>query len=83
MSQTEQPLQVDLQLGGLEGAALQAPAVVLAPLEDRWVQVSVRLPAQQVARLAGKTLPLQFEVATRTSQGTSRVAEGSTFGVPR
>ncbi|TBO31200.1 cytochrome c oxidase accessory protein CcoG [Aquabacterium lacunae] len=83
MSQTEQPLQVDLQLGGLEGAALQAPAVVLAPLEDRWVQVSVRLPAQQVARLAGQTLPLQFEVATRTSQGTSRVAEGSTFGVPR
>jgi cytochrome c oxidase accessory protein FixG len=83
MNQTEQALQVDLHVSGVDHAVLQAPAVVLGPVDDRWVQVSVRLPAQQAARLAGQTLPLQFEVATRSAQGTSRVVESSTFRVPR
>jgi cytochrome c oxidase accessory protein FixG len=83
MSQTEQLLQVDIRPAGLEGATVQAPPVVLAPLEDRWVQVTVRLPTQWATRWAGQTLPLQFEVATRSAQGTSRVVEGSTFRVPQ
>lgn len=83
MSQTEQPMNVDLQFSGPEGAVLQASPVALTPLEDRWVQVSVRLPAPVASRLAGKTLPVLFALATRHSDGTSRVTEVSTFKVPR
>ncbi|MEY4766361.1 MAG: cytochrome c oxidase accessory protein CcoG [Pseudomonadota bacterium] len=83
MNQTDLPQRLQVGVSGLPGAVAQALAVVLAPVEDRQVQVAVRLPATQAAALAGQTVGLRFEVASRSPQGTSLVSEHSTFIVPR
>ena len=83
MNQTDHPQRVQVGVSGLQGAVANASAVVLGPVEDRQMQVSVRLPAQQALALAGRAVPLRFEVASRDDQGTSLVTERSTFIVPR
>ena len=84
MNQTDESQHIAIGVSGLPGAVLQASnAIFLGPVEARQVQLSVRLPAQEAARLAGRTLPLRFEVASRTSQASSLVTEVSTFLVPR
>lgn len=83
MNQTDQAQRIEIGVAGLPGAVAQAPVVVLGPVEDRQVHVSVRLRAQQAGRLAGQTLPVRLEVASRSDQGSSRISEPSTFIVPR
>ena len=83
MNQTDSPQQLRIGVSGLSGAVTQASAVVLGAVEDRQVQVAVRLPSSQAAALAGQTVPLRFEVASRDAKGSSLVTERSTFIVPR
>ena len=83
MNQTDAPQRLQIGVSGLPGAQVQAPEVVLGPVEDRLVQVSVRVPAEQAARWAGQTLALRVDVASRSSGSSSLVSEGSTFIVPR
>lgn len=83
MNQTDLPQRIELGVAGLHGAVAQARTVVLGPVEDRQVHVSVRLDAQQAARLAGRTLALQWQVASRSDEGSSLVSELTTFIVPR
>lgn len=83
MNQTDDPQGIQIGVSGLPGAVAQSAAVILGPVEDRLVQVSVRVPAAQAAALAGRTVPIRFEVANRTAQASSLVSEGSTFIVPR
>jgi cytochrome c oxidase accessory protein FixG len=83
MNQTDLPLRVRLSVSGLPGAVADAPEVLLGPVEDRQVNVTVRLRAQQAAQQAGQTLPVRLAVASRSEVGSSLVSEGSTFIVPR
>ena len=70
-------------VSALPGATVQASEVLLGPVEDRAVQVSVRVPAELAAQWAGQTRLLRLEVASRHSEGSSLVSEASTFVVPR
>jgi hypothetical protein len=72
-----------LSVSGLPGALAQAPEVMLGPVEDRQVNVTVRMRAQQASALAGQTLGMRVQVASRSEVGSSLVSEGSTFIVPR
>ncbi len=83
MSQTDWPQRITLSVSGLPGAVAQAPEVLLSPVEDRQLNVTVKLDARQAARLAGQTLPMHLVMASRSDQGSSLVSEGSTFRVPR
>lgn len=83
MNQTDVPQRIEVNVSGLPGAVAQVPAVVLGAVEDRMVQVSVRVPAAQAAALAGRAVPMRFEVASRGDRGSSLVSEASTFLVPR
>ena len=83
MNQTDAPQRIEVNVTGLPGAVAQAPRVILAAVEDRMVQVSVRVPAAQAAALAGRTVPMRFEVASRGADSSSLVSEASTFLVPR
>ncbi|WP_290902981.1 cytochrome c oxidase accessory protein CcoG [Aquabacterium sp.] len=83
MNQTDVPQRIEVAVAGLPGAVAQASAVTLGPVEDRQVHVSVRLTGAQAARLAGQTLPLQVQVASRSAERSSLVSEASTFIVPR
>ena len=83
MNQTDAPQRLQIGVSGLPGARVVAPEVLLGPVEDRLVQVSVRVPAEQAARWVGQTLALRVDVASRNSESSSLVSEGSTFIVPR
>lgn len=83
MNQTDEAQAITVGIGGLPSAVVRAPTVTLSPAADRQVQLSVRLPAEQVAQWAGHTLPLRFEVASRSAQDSALVTETSTFVVPR
>ncbi|WP_290871359.1 cytochrome c oxidase accessory protein CcoG [Aquabacterium sp.] len=83
MSQTDDPQSLRIGVSGLTGAVVQAAPVALGPVADRLVQVAVRLPAPQAQVLAGRTVPIRFEVASRSAEGSSLVSEPSTFVVPR
>lgn len=83
MSQTDNPQRIQIGVSGLSGAVAQAPSVILGAVEDRMVQVTVRVPAAQAAALAGKRVPIRFEIAGRTDGASSLIAEASTFFVPR
>ncbi len=83
MNQTDEPQAIRIGLSGLGGAVIHAAPVLLSPVEHRMVQVEVTLPASQVQALAGRTLPIRFEVASRSSKASSLVSEASTFVVSR
>jgi cytochrome c oxidase accessory protein FixG len=83
MNQTDVPQRITLSVSGLPGALAQAPEVMLGPVEDRQVNVTVRMRAQQASALAGQTLGMRVQVASRSEVGSSLVSEGSTFIVPR
>lgn len=83
MNQTDSPQGVQIGVSGLPGAAVQSPTIILGPVEDRQVQVSVRVPARQAAALAGRAAPIRLEVANRSQHTSSLVSETSTFLVPR
>ncbi len=83
MNQTDAPQRLQIGVSGLPGARVQAPEVLLGPVQDRAVQVSVRVPADQAAQWAGQTRVLRLEVASRHSEGSGLVSEASTFIVPR
>ncbi len=83
MNQTDAPQRLQIGVSGLPGARMLAPEVVLGPVEDRLVQISVRVPAEQAAQWAGQARPLRVDVASRNSESSSLVSEDSTFIVPR
>ena len=83
MNQTDLPQGIQIGVRGLPGAEMASPPVLLGPVEDRMVQVSVRVPAAQAAQLTGRVVPIHFEVASRTARDSSLVSEASTFIVPR
>lgn len=83
MNQTDVPQRLRIGVSALPGATVQASEVLLGPVEDRAVQVSVRVPAELAAQWAGQTRLLRLEVASRHSEGSSLVSEASTFVVPR
>jgi polyferredoxin len=83
MNQTDLPQRITLSATGLASAVAHAPEVALGPVEDRQVNVTVRLSAQQAAQLAGQTRGVRLQVASRSEAGSSLVSEGSTFIVPR
>jgi cytochrome c oxidase accessory protein FixG len=83
MNQTDKPQRLQVGVSGLPGAVTQSPMIILGAVEDRQVQVAVRLPAAQAAALAGKTVSMHFEVASRDAQSSNLVTERSTFIVPR
>jgi cytochrome c oxidase accessory protein FixG len=83
MNQTDKPQRLQVGVSGLPGAVTQSPMIILGAVEDRQVQVAVRLPAAQAATLAGKTVSMHFEVASRDAQSSNLVTERSTFIVPR
>ena len=78
-------IRVESAAPALLGLALGAAAVVeLAPIEARWVPVTVNLPAEQTPPAAGAH-ELRF-VVERLAQGSDTlypVSEKSTFVVPR
>ena len=84
MNQTEAVQALSLGVDGLPGAQITVQeGVRLSPVEDRQLTVSVRVPGERAARLAGQTVPIRFRVASRSEQGSSLVVEPSTFVVPR
>ena len=83
MNQTDVDQNIRMGVRGLPGAQVQAPDIVLRPVEDRMVEVSVRIPAAQAAAWSGRVIPLQFEVASRHGRDSSLVSEASTFILPR
>jgi len=82
MNQTDVPQRIQVGVSGLPGAVAQASVLTLGPVEDRLLQVSVRVPAAQAATLSGRTMPVRFEVASRSPDDSSLVSEASTFIVP-
>lgn len=84
MNQTEQLQRIAITVEGLPGAQVMSRSdIVLPPVADMQWTVSVRLPMSQAARLAGQTLPIRFQVASRSATQADLVSEGSTFIVPR
>jgi cytochrome c oxidase accessory protein FixG len=85
MNTTESPQRYLVNVLGQEGIAMaRSVELELAPIQERSVAVSVKLPAQATAALAGQKLPIQFEVTQLTGQNQAiKVVENSTFLVPQ
>ena len=84
MNATESAQRYQVDVLGPQGLAMASPvAILLGPVEERTVPVSVRLPAAQAATLARQTLPIKFEVTQEAgSAQAARVQESSTFHLP-
>jgi polyferredoxin len=85
MNTTESAQRYLVNVLGQEGIAMaRSVELELAPIQERSVAVSVKLPAQATAALAGQKLPIQFEVTQLTVQNqVIKVVENSTFLVPQ
>lgn len=84
MNQTERVQHLVLAVDGVQGAQVVTQGrASLEPIEERALTVSVRVPAETSARLAGQTLPISFRVASRSDVSAGLVSESSTFVVPR
>ena len=82
-TETVQRYRVDIQ--GPHGMALAQPVEMeLQPIEERYVPVTVRLPAAAATAMEGQKLPLRFAVRQLADSGAAaEVLEDSTFWVPR
>jgi cytochrome c oxidase accessory protein FixG len=85
MNATETPQRYRIDVEGLPGLAMaQEIEIELAPVQDRLVPVTVRLPADAAASLAGQKLPIAFRVSQLAGKAQSaQVLEDSTFVIPR
>ena len=85
MNATEATQRYRVDVRGPYGLALAQPVEVeLRPIEERYVPVTVKLPADAALALAGQKLPLRFEVTQAAGSGPrAEVLEESTFWVPR
>ncbi|MBL8345114.1 MAG: 4Fe-4S dicluster domain-containing protein, partial [Rubrivivax sp.] len=86
MNATERPQTYRITAEGLPEMQQQpATAITLAPVEARWVTVSLRVPPETVARAGPGAHEIHFTVereSTPTDE-VHRVRERSTFIVPR
>jgi polyferredoxin len=85
MNATEAAQRYRIDVQGLPGLALaETHDIELAPVEERLVPVTVRLPADAAASLNGQKLPIAFRVTQLAASGAAaQVLEDSTFLVPR
>jgi len=85
MNATEAAQRYRVAVRGPHGLALARPVEIeLQPVEERYVPVTVQLPADAAAALAGQKLALHFDITQLAGSGASaEVAESSTFWVPR
>ena len=85
MNATETAQHYRIEVQGPHGLALaQAADITLAPIEERYVPVTVTLPGAAASELAGQKLAIRFAVTQTTASGkAAQMAEGSSFWVPR
>ncbi|HEY0953689.1 MAG TPA: cytochrome c oxidase accessory protein CcoG [Roseateles sp.] len=81
MNATERPQHLRVEAQGLPGLQLSsATEVSLGPAEARWVTIALRLPPDSLSGLKPGAQPMRWVIH---SDGGDRVAEKSTFVVPR
>ena len=81
MNATERPQHLRVEAQGLPGLQLtRATEVSLGPAEARWVTIALRLPPDSLSGLKPGAQPMRWVIH---SDGGDRVAEKSTFVVPR
>ncbi len=95
MNRTETPQRYEVTVGGavpdspaaLEGLSVSAGAALAGPAQMTSVAVSLRLPAAAAQSLAGRSVPVSFEVRQVLPQAQDgqrpMQTERSTFVVPR
>jgi len=86
MNATEQPQRLRVTALGLPGARVVGRAELeLGAAEARWLPLAVQIPADAAARLGPGAHELTFQVEREqdSGEGTARLAEKSTFVIPR
>ncbi|OYU98010.1 MAG: cytochrome c oxidase accessory protein CcoG, partial [Burkholderiales bacterium PBB5] len=89
MNRTEAPHTYRIAASGLEGLEVLAMPVSAGPAAVASMSVSLRLPSALAQGLAGKSVPVVFEVSVVQPRGADGLAktvaefEKSTFFVPR
>ncbi len=85
MNTTEATQRYQVNVLGLQGITLARPVELeLGPVHERSIAVTVMLPSEATATLAGQKLPIQFEVTQLRGQNDAvKVVEKSTFWVPQ
>jgi cytochrome c oxidase accessory protein FixG len=83
MNTTEQTQRYRAQAEGLHGLVLEGgQEIVLAPAENKWVPVSVRVPPEAAARAGPGAHKIIIRVQSQGADGTV-LDEKTTFMVPR
>ncbi len=83
MNTTEQPQRYRAQASGLPGALLDGgQEIMLAPAENRWVPVAVRVPPDSAAQAGPGAHRIMIRVTSLGEDGAS-LDERTTFVVPR
>jgi len=85
MNRSEAPHAYRVNVTGLPGLVLAAPELKVPAAGVASVIVAVRLPAELAQAWAGRSVPLEFEVALQAdaTQAATSQREKSTFFVPR
>ena len=85
MNRSEAPHAYRVKVTGLPGLVLAAPELKVPAAGVASVIVAVRLPAELAQAWAGRSVPLEFEVALQAdaTQAATSQREKSTFFVPR
>ena len=86
MNATEQPQRLRVTALGLPGARVVGRAELeLGAAEARWLPLAVQIPAGEATRLGPGAHELTFQVEREhgSGEGTARLAEKSTFVIPR
>ena len=83
MNTTEQTQRYRAQAEGLPGLLLEGgQEIVLAPAENKWVPVSVRVPPESAAQAGPGAHKIVIRVQSQGADGTT-LDEKTTFMVPR
>jgi cytochrome c oxidase accessory protein FixG len=87
-SESQQRFRVAAQATGVSGLFVDAPELKVPATGIESIVVTLRLPAEQAQALAGRSLPVRFEVTMQGAAGDKQAdaivqAEKSTFFVPR
>lgn len=85
MNRSERPQRYHVAVVGPSGLQVQADPVEVAPTGIQSVVARVRLPPQAASSLAGRSIPIAFELRSDPTGASAPVVqhEDSTFFVPR